>query len=581
MIAFAVGSLLVLGSWIVLAALGVALGSGFAAASRGNFDRSSFVRHSLWWGLSFLTGVVLLVNLVVPLDHWGALVVVLGIAALSLSVAALLVHRRSVSFTPTSWMVTPGALAAIGVLAASQVYLAVAALGPVTNYDTGLYHLGAIAYARELPALTGLANVYAPLGYGTAEFPLAAFMGSGPWQSDGFRLLNGFLMGALALDAAIRVIQRRWTAGTYVMLVGVVAAWVPLLALADYWVTSPSQDTAAFVLISVSVSYLVDAVTHPDEWLSRMSVSLIVAVTAVLIRPTMAFFLVGLVIVAVILVTRRRTTGLGRATTLVGLMAGISLVAMLIRDVLLSGWLLFPLSQFPMPVPWRAADPAELRIATLGYHRDPSDLWGATQGWGWADAWVGRLPQMWEAYEFLLLIIAALVALALVTVRQTLRWRSLVLAMTPSGLAVIAWWTVTPPSFRFAWGPIFTLAAIPLGWSLWRLSRTSNTRSLVKTITVAGVVAPLFAVLAFSAAYRLDTTAITQERNWILGVNVPYVVAPLPAIEVDDVLMISGIKLRVPVTGEQCWGNFPLCTPTPNPGLAFRGTSIRDGFTVY
>ena len=58
-------------------------------------------------------------------------------------------------------------------LAAAVVYLAVAALGPVTNYDSGLYHLGAIRYAADFATIPGLANLYFPFGYGNAEFPLA------------------------------------------------------------------------------------------------------------------------------------------------------------------------------------------------------------------------------------------------------------------------------------------------------------------------------------------------------------------------------------------------------------------------
>ena len=581
MTSIAVGSLLVLGTWVVFAVVVTAMGSGLAATAARTANRSSFIRHAMWWGVALLSGSVLLINLVLPLGHWGGLIIVLGIASVSAISATLTIGRRSRTFVAKTRTFRPAAVVAICVLIASQVYLAVAALGPVTNYDTGLYHLGAIGYGRDFPAVIGLANVYAPLGYGTAEFPLAAFYGSTPWQSDGFRLLNGFLMGLLALDLSLRLIQRTWTAGTYVMSVGVVAAWVPLLALSDYWVTSPSQDTASFVLIIVSASYLVDAVAHSGQWLGRISVSLVVAVIAVLIRPTMVVFLIGVVIVAAILMKRRRTPGSRRATVLVGLVTGVCVTAMLVRDVLLSGWLLFPLSAFPVPVSWRAADPAELRMATLGYHRNPDDLWSATQGWGWAQAWFARLPQMWESYELLVLVIVALIALLVAGASTTLRWRSLIVAISPSALAVIAWWTLTPPSFRFAWGPIFTVAAIPLGWSLWRLSTASSMRTLVHGATMGGLIVPVLAVVVFSSAVRLDVAAMTQERTWSLGIHLPYAVAPIPSVETEQRDLVSGIALRVPTTGEQCWGDFPLCTPTPNPGLALRGTSIREGFRVF
>jgi hypothetical protein len=247
----------------------------------------------------------------------------------------------------------------------------------------------------------------------------------------------------------------------------------------------------------------------------------------------------------------------------------------------LSGWLLFPASAFPLPVEWRAPDPTFLRLATLGYHRDPENLWESADGWTWIPAWIQRLPQSWEIYEFGLLAITAALA-ALAARRWTnLQARGLLLTTAPSAAAVVVWFTLAPPSFRFAWGPVFTVAAVPLGWSLWRLSTLQSRKSFVPALVGAGVATPLVIVVAVSAFTRFDYASVTQEQTWSLGVGIPYAVAPLPVVDHEVVTTIGGVELVVPIVNEQCWGTFPLCTPTPLPGLSPRGSALADGFIVY
>ena len=171
----------------------------------------------------------------------------------------------------------------------------------------------------------------------------------------------------------------------------------------------------------------------------------------------------------------------------------------------------------------------------------------------------------------------------LITAHQwtTLRVRGLGITMLPSIMSVAVWFTLAPPSFRFGWGPIITLAAVPIGWSLWRLSRLESKQAAVSAVVGAGVALPLVGVVAFSTITRLDYASFTDERTWSLGISIPYVVTPPPDVESDLVTTNGGVELLVPSSNEQCWGVFPLCTSTPLTGLTRRGPGISDGFVVY
>ncbi len=166
------------------------------------------------------------------------------------------------------------------VLIIAAVFLAFAALGPVTNYDTGLYHLGAIKYASEYSTITGLANLYFPFGYNTSLYPFAAFLGNGPWGSEGFRLANGLIVAVLICDLVLRLFAsrgdlRRLSVGSWILFVAVLIALVPLVALSDYWVTSPSSDAPVMLLTFASCAYLADGLwKHKGTLILRHPLSL-------------------------------------------------------------------------------------------------------------------------------------------------------------------------------------------------------------------------------------------------------------------------------------------------------------------
>jgi hypothetical protein len=571
------GTLLVLLCWSVAAVAVVSLGLLPALASDRRGARPAVMASALWWGLAILAVAVSVIGAAVPLRSTGAELAVLALVLLLGIPGWLLLRRRS----PGTVRIAGSWRWVVGVLAAAQVYLAIAALGPVTGYDTGLYHLGAIAYAGDFATMPGLANLYGPLGYATAQFPLGAVLGNSPLGSEGFRLLNGLLMGLAALDLILRL-RCPPTVGRYVLLVGITAAWVPMLAMSDFWVTSPSQDSAVLILTVVAAAYLADAIAGGRYWVRDVSTVGALAVLLVLMRSTMLVFaLAALAMVVLVAIRRRRSAPRDRlvvSAVLLGCLALVGGFAALLRDYLLSGWVLFPLSVHAFDVPWLAPDPTLLREATLGFHRNRADIWHSVTGWDWVGRWFGRLPSQWESYEIVALAVAALVLvwLAARATRGRFRWRALALTMLPSAVASAVWWLATPPAFRFAWGPLFTLFAIPIGWSLWQLARRHDSAGrLWRQLAVAGLGVPIIAVLGVCITIRFDWNSIDVDRQ---GWGVPYAVAAIPKAEVERRVLPDGLMIGVPVVADQCWATYPMCTPHPVETLRLRGGTLADGF---
>ena len=585
-----IGALLVLLTWALL--LGIWMIIGAAATSpritANAGDLRTRLRGSMWWGAALFTLVVLAVGIWFPLGSAQALIIVVALLAPIAAIGAVSVLRnkpRSKNTATPSPIAAPSMLSRrllAGALAVAVAYLAWAALGPVTNYDTGLYHLGAIRYAADYPTISGLANLYFPFGYNNAQFPLAAFLGNGPWGGEGYRLVNGLLFAGLVTDLILR--GRSRTLGTYVLIVGAVVVAVPMVALDDYWITSPTSDSSVFILTMVAVAYLADGLAKakhsPAKAGSDLLVALVLAVLTVTLRPLMAVFaLAMLAVVVYVQLSKSPRTGWpglpGRAWALwVGLAAALAAVQSA-RDYLLSGWLQYPLSLWPFDVPWRAPDPVWNRTPTLGAARDPSDLWAATEGYAWIGPWVGRLPSQWEAYLLALLLIAAVIGLF--TARGSLRLRVLVLALIPVITVDLLWFLVSPPSFRFAWGPLFALGVIPLAAALQTWGRARSPKLQATPVTLAALA--VLAVTVVTALWRSDPQTRTTAIEWRLG----GLAISLPATPITEAPVIrrtldSGLTVLIPTESDQCWDNYPLCTAQLEATVSLRGEDIVDGF---
>ena len=592
-----VGTILVVLSWAIACGAVVVMGMPFAQLTGTANSRFSLVRGSLWWGLAVAFAIFLTLTLLTPM-HGSTTSIVFIVAVVLLGIVGLRLRRR-VSYPAIADESRAGHRLLVWlpvlVLAALVLYLAARALGPANNYDTGLYHLGAINYAADFSAIPGIANIFNPLGYSNSMFPFAAILGNGPWGGNGFRLANGLIITLAALDLALRLIERRFSWGTYVLLLGVGTMWLHLVAISDFWVTSPTSDTAVMVLCLIATAYLADALDSSTSLSHRSSAGLLSILACVLLlsmRPTMVVFAGALVIIILIRWIRGRVAvsapeRWGLAT--VGALAGVIGAVQLVRDFVLSGWLLYPLQVHGFDVAWRATDPWMLRTATLGAARDPEDLWNAAAGWGWIPVWFSNLRTQWETYLFVLLVGAAVLVYVIARL-ITGRWaagRLMLLAVTPSALALIAWFLASPPSFRFIWGPLFTLPIILLAGALQSIaahsashsSSTINWSRLIPSTLVIVVCGVLVVTMGYSLAKRQALPEGGQENHWKLGfIDLTYSTTPITVTQTSPRTLPTGLTVTMVEGSEQCWDAFPLCVPRIEDTVRGLGPSIQDGF---
>ena len=583
------GTLLVLVTWFALLAVIGLAGAPIAMVVRSRAGESSqgcVTRQSLWWGLALVTILILFVSLFWPLASARSFVLVLAPLAALAGVGLVLALRSGTALvglvgrlSGRMWLV-----ALVGVLVMS--YFAVAALGPANNYDTGLYHLGAIKYAAEYGLIPGLSNLYFPLGYSNSQFALAGWFASTPWGPEGYRLLNGLLILLAVVDLGIRWLERRTSPGTWVLTLGLTAAAFPLIAIADFWVTSPTSDSAVLVLTIVASAYLVDALVERRG--TDAGVSLVVVTLMVAMRPTMLVFASAVVMTLLVAAVRSqqfreawpRYLPVGFA---VGLVAGLVGGLQLARDRVLSGWLVYPLSVLPLDVPWRSPDPTPFRDATLAAARDPlaPDQYQVAHSWEWVGPWFTARWLMWETYMILGLLVLGLIAwLVLRPSDRRMRLQVLVTLWVPSAAALGAWFLASPPSYRFAWGPLVIFGIAPMAAVMVARQRAQEVPLGASRWIARACGALVVSLVAITLTTRTDFASIDSPRTWDLtGLSIPYVVTSQPTVDTTDLVTEGGVTVRVPRVGDQCWDTYPLCSPLPTPSLGFLGSDMESGFS--
>ena len=528
-------------------------------------DRSpATIRISMWSGLFLLLTLSIFSNLFTPLKSTAGILIVATVAVLALLLTWILINRRSVPLRPkrrnwsglprTSWFL-------VAALVVVSIWWLVAATRAPTNYDSGLYHIQAIWYAADFKTIPGLVNLYASLGFGNSLMPLTAITTNGPMGLEAYRVINGFFFLLLFVEVLLRLSSsRRNSVGTKILLIGLGVFVAPMIWMSDYWVTSPTFDTPVAILTLVSVASLTDAVTSGRMRSVDVIVALIPMAVAASMRQHYWFLFAFFALIILWVLSRRKAQGVATAFWLSASASTVLLIVMLIRDFILSGWVLYPYKIFSFNVDWVAPDPSALIDSTKLWARSPTPAYQQMgDGWAWVRPWLGANLISWVFLAILGCLILAVIAFFVT--RKLWRPRALVVVLTPLVLYLITWFFIGAPHVRYSWAPLLLMGAIPLAWA-WQAIEVNRGKSF-QLMNLAQVVIgiELIVVVVVSAT-----------------VAFPRLATEMPMVAVDKVPLNSTVDLLVPQGTDQCWSRFPVCSGMPAAGLALRGDTVGEGF---
>ena len=526
-----------LGIWGVVLAASLGLGMAMAAGS------AVALRVRLWMGFSLILLAGAASSLVAPASTVAAIrILVVAMALLGVGIViARFVHRgRYVS----------GRLAVAVTVVVVALVAAWMAIGEVRNYDTGLYHLQLVALTAAEGVSPGLAQLHDRFGFTSLLWPLGAQLESVSDPILGFRLLAGMFLLAFVLELLLRLRARgpRSAVGTWILAAGSVGLIAYGISYAGRTFAGIGQDWIVAALWLVATAYLGDWLQYRRR--ADLAAAIIVATLAGSVRPFAWLLLAGVLVVAVIY--RRSGVRSVAAMWWAGILATLWILVTATRDALASGWLLFPLGLFPLPVPWRMEDPGPTAEAVTLWARAPFDMKLAASSWDWFPGWTSRILTDWILVWLLALLLVAVVLLILRSrgvSADSSGFGYLFVPVLAVQVVALAAWFYAAPDPRFGWGPLLAIGGIAVAAA----AGSGHRQSMVNRGSWL-VWLPL-GVVVVSVAF-----AVVRDPGWWLDreyVGSPIAVVPLPVAEIE---IVNGMA-RTVGPDDRCWRTAVPCVP--------------------
>jgi hypothetical protein len=525
-----------------------------------------------WIGLGLLVTALQVINLFSGIN----LLVVRWICLLGLFFFWLFRGRLDVSYWPRL-KVWHKLLFALAIL-----WIADRALGGPYVYDSGLYHFNSVRWANEQPLPPGLGNLHGRLALNQSYFLFVSFVNLLPKRGDGHNFANSLLLVftiITVLEKGSETTRDRARKAVLLMLGPVVFFFALLFNHTNEpGIASPSPDIAMLCLqVAMFCLALAMSEKHSQEGKERQAVELVgillLSGLAVTFKLSSIVFSAGVATFAVVvclLTPERKAVFLSPLLTL--LVLGFT---WLTRSVIASGYIIFPIVATACPVSWRLP-PAQVRDEAnwiLSWPREPGVPWSKVLAdWSWLWPWFNRIM---GRPDFILMLCLSGFAGLLLTIlfvmspegtmkglRRCNHFFSLGMVCT----AAFCFWFLTAPDPRFL-GAISVL--LPLCLLGIGLEVTESDLGFLLCVTTS------IAVLGFGIHLGLSANGLG-----LLGLEKKRIGSSIPVAEVAQKITNSGLRVWVPVNGDQTWDAPLPATPYFQPDLQLRGEYLASGFCL-
>lgn len=431
----------------------------------------------------------------------------------------------------------------------------------VIHYDTGLYHAQSIRWIEEYGVVPGLGNLHSRLAYNSASFCLSALYSFAFLGGQSYHCGAGFMAFLLAITCIEGFTRDRMKAPRLSDLVRVTGVYY-LLIIFDEMVSPASDYFMVLGVFFILIRWL-DLTEKKEKSYLPYGLLCVMGVWLVTVKLSGALILLLTIKPACMMIKEKRVkeivvfAGLGFFTA----------VPFLIRNVILSGWLLYPstlidLFDFDFKIPKVAAeyDAREIQVWGRGF----SDVNRFQEPFGsWFPDWAMSLDAVNKV--FLLLALSSLMMFLGLCVYTLLKRRKEMLdflLVTGAVAACFLFWLTSAPLIRY--GCVYLWVLPVLVWGFFYL-QISPGIDKYKLYLVALLLVGVYKTYAFAGELWQTATGkyLISQKDYDNFETVSY--------------ELHGYTFYYPKSGDRTgYTAFPA-SPVKAEDI-FRGDTIEDGF---
>lgn len=455
----------------------------------------------------------------------------------------------------------------------------------ISHYDTGLYHAQSIRWIETYGVVKGLGNLHCRLAYNSASFALSALYSMAFLGGQSYHTCVGFMaliLAAVCLEIKNVFQERRLRASAFARVMG----FYYLFSVFDEMV-SPASDYFMVLTAFYIVIRWMDLLEENEEEILPYAILCILCVFLMTVKLSAALIALLIIKPASMLIRQRKWLETG-----IYLFLGIvTALPYLIRNVILSGWLIYPFTAINLfGVDWKIPkkiadyDAREIQVYGRGYSDVSRYSISIAE---WLPDWftnLGRTEQLLVAMAiFSSLVLLVRMAWKLIHGSMTIRWDSILLEIV---LTLCFWfWLLSSPLMRYGCVYVYLISAclwgdICLEWLVRGKDKEVSAQAKVggripngiygSVNTVVLTLIGLFLIYKI-AVFGKELTVFYVNDHWIRQQDYEYFETKPYEIE--------GITFYVPAEGDRTgYEGFPS-SPT-KAQIKLRGDTLKNGF-VY
>ncbi len=436
-----------------------------------------------------------------------------------------------------------------------------------SNYDTALYHAQAIHWIESYRVVPGLVNIDDRLAYNSSWLVLVASLSFAFLGFRSFHLTNSVILIASMIyfgEGFQGLIQKQVTISN---IVKVVLFFLPLYLYASD-LSSPGTDLPPTLLTWVITVLTLEKIEKQGWNFDLYSITIVILSVFSLTIKLSALPLCGLAFL--ILFWQIWNKDWQRSATLIAT-SFLILLPWLLRNIVLSGYLIYPISQIDLfSFDWKhsLSDTRDAQEGLLWFNRFPftGEKYIGMSALQWVPLWFHLLDRGQKI--FLLAALASPIGL-FVFIFNRISPKIITGCMIAFLINYIGiyFWFLTVPIFRF--GYAYLLASLILASTPAILKLTG----LIKNgWTMISLPLTIFAILF--QFYILTTTVNLSILSQHAFLPADYSASNVDPCPIDNVTFYCHTKF-----GQCNYEAFP-CLPKPRSNVEMRGASLQDGFRI-